>query len=283
MPEGARHSAHCAGGSTAAAVDVLAAIRADALVVAGSGAVGSSGQAVPVQRLQALHVPGAGSSTDAGRHHSCCPPRHDSCCAGTEACASVTSAFLQVLATIQRVESSRLDCPRNVLQVRGAAGRRRLTMRQAGLAGCMRSHRRCAARLCVPRPLRLLLLLIPRTCSAPQILSTNTRRTKVVELSTGTHRVADELRRHSLTDGEGGHYSTNLDRNRYGSDNNYLFTGALRCASLLLHRCAAHAACAASPSPLAEPSPPPARSAPPACSDAVQSGGAGAVPLSGGH
>lgn len=24
---------------------------------------------------------------------------------------------------------------------------------------------------------------------------------------------------------EGGHYSTNLDRNRYGSDNNYLFTG----------------------------------------------------------
>jgi hypothetical protein len=46
-----------------------------------------------------------------------------------------------------------------------------------------------------------------------------------VELSTGTHRVADELRRHSLSDGEGGHYSTNLDRNRYGSDNNYLFTG----------------------------------------------------------
>ena len=58
-----------------------------------------------------------------------------------------------------------------------------------------------------------------------QMLSANTRRTKVVELSTGTHRVADELRRHSLADGEGGHYSTNLDRNRYGSDNNYLFTG----------------------------------------------------------
>ena len=57
------------------------------------------------------------------------------------------------------------------------------------------------------------------------MLSANTRRTKVVELSTGTHRVADELRRHSLADGEGGHYSTNLDRNRYGSDNNYLFTG----------------------------------------------------------
>ncbi|KAH7624228.1 hypothetical protein Ndes2526B_g01488 [Nannochloris sp. 'desiccata'] len=91
---------------------------------------------------------------------------------GTEACASVTSAFLQVLATVHNVESSRINKPRNILH----------------------------------------------------ILSTNTRRTKVVELSTGTHRVADELRRHSLSDGEGGHYSTNLDRNRYGSDNNYLFT-----------------------------------------------------------
>lgn len=59
---------------------------------------------------------------------------------------------------------------------------------------------------------------------------------QVVELSTGTHRVADELRRHSLSDGEGGHYSTNLDRNRYGSDNNYLFTGG---------RCCLHAAAAA--------------------------------------
>jgi hypothetical protein len=56
---------------------------------------------------------------------------------------------------------------------------------------------------------------------------------QVVELSTGTHRVADELRRHSLSDGEGGHYSTNLDRNRYGSDNNYLFTGGWGAAACL--------------------------------------------------
>ena len=91
---------------------------------------------------------------------------------GTEACASVTSAFLQILATIHNVEACRVSKPRNVLS----------------------------------------------------ILSTNTRRTKVVESSTGTHRVADDLRRHSLSDGMGGHYSTNLDRNRYGSDNNYLFT-----------------------------------------------------------
>ncbi|KAG2446385.1 hypothetical protein HXX76_000970 [Chlamydomonas incerta] len=57
-----------------------------------------------------------------------------------------------------------------------------------------------------------------------QILSSNTRRTKVVELSSGTHRVPDELKKHYLSDGEGGQYSTNLDRNRYGNDDNYLFT-----------------------------------------------------------
>ncbi|KIY96162.1 hypothetical protein MNEG_11799 [Monoraphidium neglectum] len=57
-----------------------------------------------------------------------------------------------------------------------------------------------------------------------QILSNNTRRTKVVELTTGTHRVPDELRKHYLSDGEAGQYSTNLDRNRYGNDDQYLFT-----------------------------------------------------------
>lgn len=92
--------------------------------------------------------------------------------AGTEACASVTSAFLQILSVVHTAEANRVKNSRNVLQ----------------------------------------------------ILSMNTRRTKVVELSTGTHRVADDVRRHCLADGRGGHYSTNLDRNRYGSDNNYLFT-----------------------------------------------------------
>lgn len=46
-----------------------------------------------------------------------------------------------------------------------------------------------------------------------------------MELSTGTHRVPDELRKHYLSDGESGQYSTNLDRNRYGNDDQYLFTG----------------------------------------------------------
>ena len=36
-----------------------------------------------------------------------------------------------------------------------------------------------------------------------KLLSVNTRRTKVVALSTGTHRVPDELRRHQLADGTG--------------------------------------------------------------------------------
>ena len=97
-----------------------------------------------------------------------------------------------------------------------------------------------------------------------QILSENTRRTKMVALASGTHRYApffffrysphpnpedptlsplvrtrdlraepggvvlhsvpEELRRHSLGDDEGNEYSTNLDRNRYGSDDQYLST-----------------------------------------------------------
>ena len=36
--------------------------------------------------------------------------------------------------------------------------------------------------------------------------------------------VPEELRRHSLGDDEGKEYSTNLDRNRYGSDDQYLST-----------------------------------------------------------
>ncbi|GFR41791.1 hypothetical protein Agub_g2555 [Astrephomene gubernaculifera] len=91
----------------------------------------------------------------------------------TDACASVTAAFLQVLQIMQTAEQLRHGSnKRNVLQ----------------------------------------------------ILSSNTRRTKVVELSSGTHRVPDELKKHYLSDGEGGQYSTNLDRNRYGNDDNYLFT-----------------------------------------------------------
>ncbi|GBF98004.1 hypothetical protein Rsub_11115 [Raphidocelis subcapitata] len=90
----------------------------------------------------------------------------------TDACASVTAAFLQVLHTLHVAESCRVADRRNILQ----------------------------------------------------ILSNNTRRTKVVELSMGTHRVPDELRKHYLSDGGPGQYSTNLDRNRYGNDDQYLFT-----------------------------------------------------------
>lgn len=90
----------------------------------------------------------------------------------TDACASVTAAFLQVMRILQEVEA--LHCPtqRNVLK----------------------------------------------------ILSQDTRHTKVVNLACGTHRVSDELKKHFLTDIDGTQYTTNLDRNRYGADNQYMFT-----------------------------------------------------------
>lgn len=145
----------------------------------------------------------------------------------TEACASVTSAFLQVRG-------------REAGQ-RGGAG--------LPFPACVVPHT-----CCCPPPYTIshkhgstppavpstvcpqILAMVHQVESTRQdkarnvlsILSTNTRRTKVVEMATGTHRVADDLRRHSLSDGHGGLYSTNLDRNRYGSDNNYLFTGVLR-------------------------------------------------------
>ena len=104
--------------------------------------------------------------------HPMIPGARESLPDETHGCASVTSAFLQVLKAIHTAELSRNDGGRNVLK----------------------------------------------------LLSVNTRRTKVVALSTGTHRVPDELRRHQLADEEGNEYSTNLDRNRYGNDDQYLFT-----------------------------------------------------------
>jgi hypothetical protein len=49
-------------------------------------------------------------------------------------------------------------------------------------------------------------------------------------------RVPDELRRHSLSDGVGGSYSTNLDRNRYGNDDQYLSTVIRRAPTTLITR-----------------------------------------------
>lgn len=43
-------------------------------------------------------------------------------------------------------------------------------------------------------------------------------------IASAANRVPDELKRHSLTDKFGSQYSTNLDRNRYGTDNQYLST-----------------------------------------------------------
>lgn len=38
-------------------------------------------------------------------------------------------------------------------------------------------------------------------------------------------RVSDELKKHFLLDSDATQYTTNLDRNRYGADNQYMFTG----------------------------------------------------------
>ena len=94
----------------------------------------------------------------------------------TNACASVSSAFLQTMRALQLAERNRKD------------GRKR---------------------------------------NALKLLAKNTRRTKVVQLSgvVQTHRVPDELRKHNLNDKEDGvDYGTNLDRNRYGLDTDYLHT-----------------------------------------------------------
>lgn len=55
-------------------------------------------------------------------------------------------------------------------------------------------------------------------------LSQDTRHTKIVNLACGTHKVSEELKKHSCTDNEGTQYTTNLDRNRYGPDNQYMVT-----------------------------------------------------------
>jgi hypothetical protein len=55
--------------------------------------------------------------------------------------------------------------------------------------------------------------------------------------------VPDELRKHYLSDGEGGQYSTNLDRNRYGNDDQYLFTGEFMVQTVMQSHWLLPAAC----------------------------------------
>jgi hypothetical protein len=97
--------------------------------------------------------------------------------AETSACASVTSCFLQVLQTLHMAEQLQPGgARRSILQVWEVW---MLTHKQEC---CSCTHLRGLSRT----ELNLL-------CAYPvlQLLSTNTRRTKVVELSSGTHRCAD--------------------------------------------------------------------------------------------
>lgn len=68
-----------------------------------------------------------------------------------------------------------------------------------------------------------------RTRVIPRSLTWHAARTGVTSLLyvflEHAARVSDELKKHYLTDTEGTQYTTNLDRNRYGADNQYMFTG----------------------------------------------------------
>ncbi|GMH33517.1 hypothetical protein BSKO_01351 [Bryopsis sp. KO-2023] len=102
----------------------------------------------------------------------------------TDACASVTAAFLQVLHGLQEAECVRPSRARNILK----------------------------------------------------LLAQDTRHTKVVDLACATHRVSEELKRHCLMDVDRQQYTTNLDRNRYGNDDQYMFT-VIRYNLCLLEMC----------------------------------------------
>lgn len=81
-------------------------------------------------------------------------------------------------------------------------------------------------------------------------------------------RVPEELKKHYLSDSDGGQYSTNLDRNRYGNDDQYLFTGGCTStphphAPIALPHNPAHAATCTVPHPTHAPHP--RRAAPTPC------------------
>jgi hypothetical protein len=174
----------------------------------------------------------------------------------TEQCASVTTAFLQARAphparckssgnsSFPKWRQSCRDAPRGPGRPPGAAPCG--TAARAPAPGVCASvaplppQRSASPSLASPsgarpdaraRPRQVIAALCDAEGGRPgggrnilALLAANTRRTKVVSLATGTHRVPDELRRHTLTDADGVQYSTNLDRNRYGADTQYLNT-----------------------------------------------------------
>lgn len=179
----------------------------------------------------------------------------------TEQCASVTTAFLQARAPHP---ARRVWAPKPVSELPQAFGARercRDALRRPGRppgaaprgtaspapapgvcasVARLRPQRSASPSLASPsgarpdapaRPRQVIAALCDAEGGRPgggrnilALLAANTRRTKVVSLATGTHRVPDELRRHTLTDADGVQYSTNLDRNRYGADTQYLNT-----------------------------------------------------------
>ena len=183
----------------------------------------------------------------------------------TTACASVTSAFLQVIHVLYQVERSRDRGSRNVLQVEPRS------WSFSSRAGCCRSSRpdwgcrspaadisgacRCfrrtpdeprwwnlqAAHTGDGAKLSALLsasvpLLLGCWCSSAGSGAADVLPTAAVIQEQHACRVPDELKKQSITDAEGLQYSTNLDRNRYGDDNQYLAT-VIRYNLEFLHLC----------------------------------------------
>ena len=135
----------------------------------------------------------------------------------TKACASVMSAFLQIMSAIQTAEKNRID------------GRRRNALKL--LSTNTRKTK--------------VVALSPSSCSSDSDGSAmdtksgaqrNKNKNKSSRSNKGggrggrgvvltTHRVSEDLKKHLLQESEDEiEYGTNLDRNRYGTDTDYLHT-----------------------------------------------------------
>ena len=100
---------------------------------------------------------------------------HPSLSSSSSSSQSVTCLLCaQVLSTLYAAENARSDQDRNILEVTGAVSLAYAC--QLGVESTKELSKLCS------------LLVVTPVHDALQLLSNNTRRTKVVELSSGTHR-----------------------------------------------------------------------------------------------
>lgn len=134
----------------------------------------------------------------------------------TKACASVSSAFLQTMKAIQTAEKNRVDGrKRNALKLLSANTRKTKVVALSSLSSSSGGD------------------------GSAHTSNDNENKNKKGESNGGggkgaggqreavltTHRVPEDLKKHHLYESEDGvEYGTNLDRNRYGTDTDYLHT-----------------------------------------------------------